>query len=538
MPVQNIPKKLLRMMSWRRSADRKSIRTHPPDEQPLRAELFSIDQLERHAKSIAASHQLAKGPARDKLLPRLDENECVLLETYDLVSTAADQNRRMEPAAEWLLDNFYLVEEQIRVIRRLLPPSFSRELPRLASGSVASFPRVYGIALELIAHVDGRIDAVHLNSFISAYQSVASLKLGELWALPLMLRLALMENLRRVAVRIAAARRDRDLAGDWAERMVNIVEEKPTDLILVLADMARADPPLSGAFLAELTRHLQGQNPNFAFANSWIEHRLADVGQTTELLVRAEGQSQAADQVSIGNSINSLRFLNSNDWRKFVDEHSVVERTLSSDPAGIYAQMDFATRDRYRHAVEGIARRSRMTEYEVARKAVELAGEPRERPSDRAGHVGYFLVDRGRPVLERCAEMQLTPAVVLEKLRRKFPLTCYLTIIGLVTLASALFFCSGHTSRKQVGFRCWCLPSPRSSARPNWGWVSRIGWRRKYSAPNRCPEWSLRRASLPSTVLWWRCPPCWQAPPASSICWKGWKCGISPIATRACISPW
>src|SRR6478672_7087705 len=359
-------------MSWRQSAGPASSFTEP-DEQPLRAELFSIDQLEQHAKAIAASHQLAAGRVRDTLLPRLHDNERVLIETYDLVTAAADQNRRIEPAAEWLLDNFYLVEDQIRAIRRLLPPSFSRELPRLTSGPAAGLPRVYGIALELIAHVDGRVDAASLNGFITSYQSVVPLKLGELWALPLMLRLALIENLRRVAVRIAAARRDRDLAGDWAQRMVRVVEEKPTDLILVLADMARANPPMSGAFLAELTRHLQGQNPNFAFANSWLEHRLADEGLTTEQLVRAEGQAQAADQVSIGNTIGSLRFLSSNDWREFVGEQSVVEQTLQADPSGVYAKMDFATRNRYRHAVEAIARRSQLTEYDVARKAVQLA---------------------------------------------------------------------------------------------------------------------------------------------------------------------
>src|SRR5204863_603190 len=111
-----------------------------------------------------------------------------------------------------------------------------------------------------------------------------------------------------VAARIAAGRSERDLAADWAERMIQTVEQSPTDLILVLADMARANPPLSGAFLAELTRHLQGQNPNFAFANSWLEHRLADQGLTTEQLVLAEGQAQAADHVSVGNSITSLRF--------------------------------------------------------------------------------------------------------------------------------------------------------------------------------------------------------------------------------------
>jgi hypothetical protein len=259
--VPQTSEKLLKLLSWRASIIRERSVETSTEEPPLRAELFSIDQLERHAKAIAASHTLATGRAPDKLLPRLENNERVLIETYDLVTAAAEQNRRIEPAAEWLLDNFYLVEEQIRAIRRLLPPSYSRELPRLATGPAASFPRVYGIALELITHVDGRVDAASLNGFIASYQSVESLKLGELWALPLMLRLALIENLRRVAVRIAAARRDRDLAGNWAERMVSVVEHKPTDLILVLADMARADPPLSGAFLAELTRHLQGRIP-------------------------------------------------------------------------------------------------------------------------------------------------------------------------------------------------------------------------------------------------------------------------------------
>lgn len=441
MYVPDVSKKSLRLKFWRQSGAGDSARSKPTDEQPLRAELFSVDQLERHAQVIAASHRLAVGRARDQLLRRLDENEHVLIETYDLVTAADAQNRCIEPAAEWLLDNFYLVEEQIRAIRRLLPPSYSRELPRLASGSAAGFPRAYGIALELVSHVDGRVDAASLNGFIASYQSVEPLKLGELWALPLMLRLTLIENLRRVAVRIAAARRDRDLAGDWAERMVRVVEQKPTDLILVLADMARAKVPLSGAFLAELTRHLHGQNPNFAFANSWLEHRLADQGLTTEQLVRAEGQAQAADQVSIGNSINSLRFLNAHDWRQFVGAHSLVEQTLAGDPAGSYAGMDFETRDRYRHAVEGIARRSRLTEYDVARKAVQLAEHcARERPSDRAAHVGYYLVDRGRPLLERIAKMRRSPAVVIDKLRRRFPLTCYLSAMGLVMLAATFVF--------------------------------------------------------------------------------------------------
>jgi len=293
--------------------------------------LYSVDQLERHARAVAESHELSTSAAPDKLLPRLDDNERVLVETYDLVTAAVAAGLRVSPAAEWLLDNFYLVEEQIRTARRHLPKAYGRELPRLASGPTAGYPRAYAIAIELISHVDGRLDAVSLDAFVASYQGVKPLKLGELWALPIMLRLALIENLRRVSVRVGATRRDRDVADEWAERMVKVVELSPTDLILVMADMARADPPLTGAFLAELTRHLQGQSPYFAFASTWLEQRLAEQGLTIEQLVRAEGHAQAADQVSIGNSITSLRFLSSTDWREFVERHSIVERTLCDD---------------------------------------------------------------------------------------------------------------------------------------------------------------------------------------------------------------
>jgi cellobiose phosphorylase len=426
MPLPEMKSRLGRLLCWPKRGCKGVGDASVVEELPLRSELLNVEQLERHARTIAGTHRLSTLHADDKLLPRLVENERILVDTYDQIAAAAARNRRIVPAAEWLLDNFYLIEEQIRSTRRLLPKSYSSELPRLANRAHADYPRVYDIALELIAHTDGRMDAASLTGFLTAYQTVAPLKLGELWALPLMLRLALIENLRRVAVRISQGRCDRDQATDWAEQMIRTVEQKPTDLVLVLADMARQNPPLSGAFLAELTRHLQGQNPNFSFASSWLEQRLADSGQTTEQLILAEGQAQAADQVSVGNSITSLRFLAVNDWRTFVADQSLVEQTLSRDPSGIFAGMDFATRDRYRHAVEAIARRSRFSEYDVAQRAVQLSqAEQTAAANPRAHHVGYFLVDQGRPALERLVHMHLTAGTVIEKFRRRFPLFIY-----------------------------------------------------------------------------------------------------------------
>jgi cyclic beta-1,2-glucan synthetase len=436
--------KLAGCLAWRRSAAIDGSDAPLSDEQPLRSELFSVDQLEQHALALARSAKLRSSSGPDRLIPRLLENEQVLVETYSLVTAAAAASRRISPAAEWLLDNFYLIEEQVRTARRHLPRSYGRELPQLAEGPHAGQPRVYGIALELITHVDGRIDPVSLDAFITAYQTVCPLKLGELWAVPIVLRLALIENLRRVASRVRRTRRDRDSATQWAERMSSVVERDPTNLILVLADMARAKPPLTGAFLSELTRHLQGQSPYFGFATSWLEQRLSDQGLTVEQLIRTEGNAQAADQVSIGNSITSLRFLNSTNWRDFVERHSVVEQTLRKDPAGVYAAMDFATRDHYRHSVESLARRSGATEQKIAQTAIDLAQESSKAvPPSRAGHVGYYLVDHGCPELARLVHCRPSFRSLLVRIA---------TASSLATYLSAVLMVAGGV---MVGFLAW-----------------------------------------------------------------------------------
>jgi hypothetical protein len=277
------------------------------DEPPLRSELFSSDQMKQHGKTLAGSHTLDLGRAPDQLLARLAENEGVLIGAFNLLTTAVKTNRRIAPAGEWLLDNFYLIEEQIRTAKRHLPKGYSRELPRLLEGPSAGLPRVYDLALETISHGDGRIDLESLSSFVAAYQTVTVLKLGELWAIPIMLRLALIENLRRVGARIAADRLDRNRADYWADQMTETAEKDPKNLILVIADMARSSPPLVSSFVAELARRLQGQGPALALPLTWIEQRLSETGLTIEQLVQSENRQQAADQVSISNSIGSLR---------------------------------------------------------------------------------------------------------------------------------------------------------------------------------------------------------------------------------------
>ena len=406
-------------------------------ELPLRSELFSSEQMKQHGRALADSHQLGLGRAPDQLLTRLAENEEVLIGACTLLTDAVKANLRIAPAGEWLLDNFYLIEEQIRTAKRHLPKGYSRELPHLQNGPSAGLPRVYDIALEIISHGDGRVDPENLRSFVTAYQTVTGLKLGELWAIPIMLRLALIENLRRVGARIAADRIDRNRADDWANQMTEAAEKDPKSLILVIADMARSIPPMVGSFVAELARRLHGQGPALALPLTWIAQRLSESGQTIERLVQSESQQLASDQVSISNSIGSLRFLGAMDWREFVERMSVVEHILCEDPDGVYGKMDFATRDRYRHVVEKIAKESRLSESEVARIAIQSAREAAtgEGSGDRAAHVGFYLIDKGLPQLEELAQVRWSVSGALRKGSSRFPLFLYLGTITLITLS-------------------------------------------------------------------------------------------------------
>jgi len=420
---------------WARLHGNRSAPKHSGDEASLRSELYSASQMVQHGKILAAAHTLSVDHPPEQLLTRLGENEVVLHEVRDLLTESVKGNRWITPAGEWFLDNFYLMEEQIRTAKRHLPKGYSKALPRLKKGPSTGHPRVYDIALETISHGDGRVDPESLSSFVEAYQTVTVLQLGELWAIPIMLRLALIENLRRVATRIASEKIDRNNADYWADRITETVEQNPKDLILVIADMARSKPPMVSSFVAELTRRLKGQGPALALPLTWIEQQLSESSLTIEQLVQSENQQQAADQLSISNSIGSLRFLGAMDWRKFVETMSVVEQTLREDPAGVYDKMDFATRDQYRHVVEKTAKNCPLSENEVARVAIRLAGQSKSGMDDnyRESHVGFYLMDKGLALLEECAGVRRSFTEAIRMVIRRFPLFFYLGTICLMT---------------------------------------------------------------------------------------------------------
>lgn len=427
----------LRSYFQRNSFSRKEVDEKPP----LRSELFTREQMDVHAQRLASNHRLSHEKQPEQLLKRLSENEEVLVKVTELLHDAVKEKKRISPAGEWLLDNFYLIEEQILTGKRYLPKGYSRGLPRLSNKNSFGLPRVYDIALEIISHSDGHVDIQSLSNFIAAYQKVTHLTIGELWAVPIVLRLALLENLSRVAARIAIDRIDENLADFWSDKMINAAETDPKSIVLLIADMARSEPPVVSAFVAPFTQRLQWKGTDLSMPITWLEQHLSAKGLSINGMTQSENQRQAANQVSMSNSINSLRFLAKMDWREFVETMSVTEQTLRSDLNAIYQKMDFYTRDSYRHAVEKISKKTNLDEKEIAEIAIEMANAAAEKNAGdlRLTHVGHYLIGPGKSLTEAEARQRSRSKFFIRKNEQKHNTFFYkLTAWMLTIIVTAL----------------------------------------------------------------------------------------------------
>ncbi len=406
------------------------------NEKPFQDEFFSVERLEQYAQTLAEEHKTVTRKGRAQLLPRLEDNGRRLEAVYKALVEAIRNGRPISPAAEWLVDNYHIVEEQLREIREDLPKGYYHELPKLASGELAGYPRIYAVALALIAHTDSRLDTNTLRRFIAAYQLKAPLSIGELWAVAITLRLALVENLRRLALTIKGAREEREEADKLADRLLELASRQPAGIMPLVNERLgkredkREDPPHT--FLVQLVQRLREQHPSVMPVMDWIEKRLEAQNLTIEQLIHAEHQRQAAAQVTVGNIITSMRLLSTLDWNDFFEKVSLIEPRLGKDPAGVYSRMEFASRDRYRHVIERISKRTRSSELDIAQATVDLAAHGEEGAAE--AHVGYYLIDAGLDQLERSFQYRPRP---IERLRRfvlRHATGSYLGILTFLTL--------------------------------------------------------------------------------------------------------
>ena len=406
-------------------------------EDSIREELFSIERLEGHGESLAAAQNITARPMpRRSLALRLRDDEAVLLDAYRSIGSAVGEGQAMTPAAEWLLDNYYVVEDEIREIRADLPPGYYRQLPKLADGPFVGYPRVFGIAWAFVAHTDSHFDPDVLCRFVRAYQRVQPLTIGELWAVPITLRIVLVENLRRAAKRIVSGRAQRQQADALADRLLGVNGRAAEPVATVLQRHEQA--PLPEAFAVQLVQRLRDQDPDIVPALAWLEGRLTAQGTTVDEVVRNLHQRQAATNVTTRNIITSMRLVSAVDWTELVERVSLVDDVLQS--GSDFASMDFPTRNLYRTAIEELARGSKLTELEIARAALIAAADPTHRAcrehdgiDSRERDPGYHLIAGGRPAFERTVEFRAPWRDWLVRCRTKIGIGGYIGGIVFVT---------------------------------------------------------------------------------------------------------
>ncbi len=374
----------------------------------IRGELFGADRLSAHARQLAHGHQVASGRrrrwleerGRGPLLSRLDRTEQLLSDVHGTLSRAAAAGLDVSPAGDWLLDNFFVVLEQVREIHAAMPRGYYHELPKLAAGRLAGYPRIYAILIELIAHTDGRLDAPGVELMIREYQTVAPLTLGELWAIPAMLRMGFLENIRRMALRASRDVADREAADGWVARLLDA--PSAAALRMALREFVRRPPELTPAFLTRFVQQIRSRGSDFT-PLLWLEQWVAEDAMTIEEAAQRTTQELALTQLVMANSITSLRTVGSIDWQAFVEDASATEAVLRGDPPGVYVTMTRATRDRYRHVVENLGKRTVHGELAVASAAVgaAAAGAMASGLDAPHAHVGYYLVGDGRRAFAR-----------------------------------------------------------------------------------------------------------------------------------------
>lgn len=415
-------------------------------EAPIKAEIFSSERLEEYAHYLGENLQTGKTTRIHRtLLKRMHENGDKLLISYRLLAEVGRKKESVSPAAEWLIDNFHIVEEQLREIKEDLPPSYYKELPKISMGDLEGFPRIYALALALIAHSDSHLSVDVIRRFVTAFQTRTYLKMGELWAVAITLRIALVENLRRVASRIAW---DFNQAAHADELVDHLIENarRPKKFQKYLKLIVRhCENPVESelTFISQVAKRLRDAEADIWPVLEAMNAELKKKNSSVEQVVSLEHQLQAANQVTIANIISSMRLLSNIDWKIFFESVSLIDRELGNDPTGDYKKMEFATRDDYRHNIERISKRTKADEMDIAQRAVQMsAAEGR--------HVGYYLYGKGLAKLEK--DFKYRPRLKESWLRvtLRYPTLCYFTSISVLvafTMIWPLIYAVEHTTR-------------------------------------------------------------------------------------------
>lgn len=358
---------------------------------------LQLEELLEYARQLARE-QKGITFSRSVRLKRQVKHDLRLLNAVyrDFLAKAEEEEAMLPPAAEWLLDNHYLLLEQYKYIRQNLSISHFRRLPVLTSGKMKGLYRIYAILYELLKVTGGKSDPEVLVSFLWAYQQIQPLTIGELWAIPLMLRFVIFHQLRELYVHLNQEQLPANQKKIWSEKVAPLLKEGTQQLNKAIFKLEKymdlADPSVL-LFLEQEFRRSADLKPLLY----WLDARVKAENLTLSDLKEREHQRQASYRTMAGNFFRGLQEVNLALWDEYFEELSLVEQTLRQDPARIYPEMDYESRSLMRREVELFAREWRLPEERIAEKVLALARAATKNPGEGnvKTHVGYYLLDDG-----------------------------------------------------------------------------------------------------------------------------------------------
>lgn len=411
----------------------------------IRNASLTVEELESHARRMAIDHSVSlKKSLHNWPIKRLNDNYAMILNLYRELNKDTLLKKSVPPSAEWLLDNFYIIEEQVKMMRKDLNKKSYSELPVLKKGHLKGYSRVLAIAIEFVSQVDGQVEESTLIRYLDAYQSHSILFDREIRMIPTMLRLALIENMRGVCETLTETHRAWNEADNlietWMEDETTSVDKMIKNIENTMGDQYGSN----ASFIEHLFFRLRRSGKSYSGILKFMDTNLEKVGASIEQIAQKEHNTQAVNTVSMGNCVMALKYVSSMDWLELFEKTSFVEAILRKDPSGIYKKMDIETRGYYLRSTETLAKIHGVSERHIAREVLKLATEAFEATKNlkelsplqhRKIHVGYYLVDKGRKTLEDLQDDKTPFFRAMVACIKRHPLRVYLGAIGIVTVA-------------------------------------------------------------------------------------------------------
>ena len=394
-------------------------------------------QLENHLQKIASNHNLVNKPSKETYpIPQLIENYETIKIVYNLLNEHVKLGITTHPAGEWLLDNFYIIEETVKQIQKELTLKKYMNFLGIANGKYKGFARIYVLAAEIVAYTDNKIEKEDIEDYLASYQEKKTLSMEEIWNIGLFLQISIIENIREICEKIYSSQIQKVKAENIVQKLIENPQDKKENHIYHLKNIKKDMlQDVKYPFIEYMSYILKRYGKKGYRYLKILDEIVEMTGTTVQEVIKKEHFDIAVKKVSIGNSITSIKTIQRINFLEIFEKINGVEEILKQDPADVYSKMDNPTKESYRNIIKEISKKTKISEIYIAKKILQLAEDNKQ--NGKKAHIGYYIIDKG--IQKVYQELQCkVPKHLKEKTKQKL----YIATNMILSIILSLVFSS------------------------------------------------------------------------------------------------